>query len=74
MAPFILYAAADLYNAKVNLELAFPSHPTMGELTHHVHAVFAAECAALFEGMGGQRWRCPRQAAAFRHFSHSALQ
>eukprot|EP00758_Cryptobia_borreli_P008579 Tbor_TRINITY_DN5401_c2_g1::TRINITY_DN5401_c2_g1_i1::g.24284::m.24284 len=47
MPPFIIYAAADLYNNKVNLKLSFPSFPTLAQLKHHIQAVFEYEVTTI---------------------------
>eukprot|EP00760_Papus_ankaliazontas_P009896 PhM_4_TR14155/c1_g1_i1/m.51648 len=47
MSPFVLLVAADLYGSKVNLELLFPAHPSVSELTRVTESTFAVESSLL---------------------------
>lgn len=47
MPTFILLVAADLYTNKVNLEVTFPAHPSLAELTRVTEATFGIEASVL---------------------------
>lgn len=46
----LLFAAGDVYGQRLNLQLEFPSLPTLAELFSAIQNVFANECAALRPG------------------------
>jgi hypothetical protein len=45
--PFTLHIAADIYGSKVNLEIEFPSLPTLSELNSVIQNSFSNECVVL---------------------------
>lgn len=44
---FLVNCAADLYQQKINLELAFPAFPSIGDLQRQVETVFSIESSVL---------------------------
>eukprot|EP01063_Lacrimia_lanifica_P015335 TRINITY_DN2212_c0_g1_i2.p1 TRINITY_DN2212_c0_g1~~TRINITY_DN2212_c0_g1_i2.p1 ORF type:complete len:389 (+),score=137.35 TRINITY_DN2212_c0_g1_i2:96-1262(+) len=50
--PFTLLVCGDLYQDKVNLEVAFPHRPDLNELRRHIESTFSAEMGVMPKPMG----------------------
>eukprot|EP00659_Diplonema_papillatum_P007776 gene7776-11951_t len=57
---YTVYVASDVFGRKTNLELVFPSAPTLGELTKNVEHAFSAEQSSQRSG-----YQVPYQVSKF---------